>query len=280
MDDVTPKAFDGVVASPLAGRFGKPRSAGQTMVIDKGLGLTQTGDLLELAADYIDFVKLTFGTAALYTPALLRAKVNLIRSYGIDVYPGGTFLEVAMVQGALDVYLERVRSLGFNFVEVSDGTITLAPEARQAAIEKARQAGLQVITEVGKKEAGTHLDPDEAVWQVRADLAAGAVKVIIEGRESGKNAGIYDASGKIQAGALDRIAAGVPDRCTIMWEAPLKAQQEELIAWFGPNVNLGNIPPEEVLAVEALRRGLRGDTLRLALGPAGGVVLETAAGRD
>ena len=113
------KAFDGVIEAPLPGRTAKPRHHGQTMVIDKGLGLSQTGDLLELAAEYIDFWKFTFGTAALYTPELLRAKVNLIRSYGVDVYPGGTFLEVALTQGALEPYLERSRAMGFTCIEMS-----------------------------------------------------------------------------------------------------------------------------------------------------------------
>lgn len=113
------RAFDGVIASPLAGRSAKPRRQGQTMIIDKGLGLSQTGDLLEMACDYIDYVKFTFGTAALYTTALLRAKIALIRSYGIDVYPGGTFLEIAMTQDRLDQYLQRSRDMGFTFIEMS-----------------------------------------------------------------------------------------------------------------------------------------------------------------
>jgi phosphosulfolactate synthase len=250
------------------------------MIIDKGLGLSQTGDLLEMASDYIDYIKFTFGTAALYSQALLRAKIALIRSYGINVYPGGTFFEVAVTQGKVDAYLHRCKDLGFTCIEVSDGTITLAPEARRQAIARAREFGLQVVTEVGKKAAGSVFDPDEAVRQIRADLEAGAVKVIVEGRESGKNAGVYDAQGKIADAALDRIVAGAGDPGVLMWEAPLKVQQEELIIRFGPDVNLGNIPPEEALALEALRRGLRGDTLRLALGQSGGVVIETAAGGD
>ena len=112
------KAFDGVVTSPLPGRSEKPRQLGQTMLIDKGLGLSQTGDLLEMAADYIDYVKFTFGTTALYSTALLRAKVALIRSYGIHVYPGGTFFEIAMVQDRLTQYLQRCKDIGFNYIEM------------------------------------------------------------------------------------------------------------------------------------------------------------------
>jgi phosphosulfolactate synthase len=259
------RAFDGVITTPLAGRLAKPRRNGHTMIIDKGLGLSQTGDLLELASEYIDFIKLTFGTPALYPTALLRAKIALIQSYGIDTYPGGTFFEIAMTQGALEGYLQQAKSLGFTYIEVSDGTIELDPADRRAAIGIAREFGFRVITEVGKKESGVHLDPAEALELIRSDLETGADKVIVEGRESGKGAGIYDADGRARTDDLEAIVAGLHDPGLLMWEAPLKAQQEALIARFGTNVNLGNIPPEEALAVEALRRGLRGDTLRLAL---------------
>lgn len=258
------KAFDGVITSPLAGRTSKPRDSGQTMLLDKGMGLSQTGDLLELAADYIDYIKFTFGSAALYPPAVLRAKIGLIRSYGIDVYPGGTFLEIALTQGRLDDYLRRCKEVGFTHIEVSDGTIDLDPGARREAIAKAREYDFPVITEVGKKD-GAPLDPGEALEQVLADLEAGAAKVILEGRESGKGAGIYDARGKLQDDDLERLVQGLPDPDVLMWEAPLKEQQEQLITRFGPNVNLGNIKPEDALALEALRLGLRGDTLKLAL---------------
>lgn len=235
------------------------------MLIDKGLGLSQTGDLLELAAEYVDYIKLGFGTAALYPTPLLRAKIGLIRSYGIDVYPGGTFLEVAITQGALNGYLDRAKSIGFTCIEVSDGTITLSPTERWRAIQAARDLGLVVITEVGKKDGEIELEPAEAIRQIEADLAAGAARVIVEGRESGKGVGVYDQDGKLKADYPEQIMAGVADATKIMWEAPLKSQQEELIARFGSDVSLGNIAPSDVLAVESLRRGLRGDTLRLAL---------------
>ncbi|HWI60896.1 MAG TPA: phosphosulfolactate synthase [Symbiobacteriaceae bacterium] len=212
-----------------------------------------------------DFIKFTFGSAALYPPALLRAKIALIRSYGVNVYPGGTFFEVALTQDRVEQYFHRCRDLGFNYIEVSDGTVEVAPDVRRRAIAQAAALGFTVITEVGKKEAGSALDPADAVPQILADLGAGAAKVIVEGREGGKGAGLYDASGKLRDDDLEQLVAGVPDPAVLMWEAPLKSQQEILIARFGPNVNLGNIPPDEALAVEALRVGLRGDTLRLAL---------------
>lgn len=235
------------------------------MIIDKGLGLDQTRALLELAGEYIDYIKLGFGTAALYPERILREKVALIREHGAEPYPGGTFLEVAVLQGRLDAYLEASWELGFRTVEVSDGTIELGPRAREHAIQSARALGFAVITEVGKKDGALELDPAAALAQLRADLAAGASKVILEGRESGKGVGIYDREGRLNLGAVERLVAGLPDPGVVMWEAPLKAQQQELIALFGPNVDLGNVAPDEVIALEALRCGLRSDTLRLAL---------------
>lgn len=260
-----PYAYAGAVEHPLAGRRAKPRSAGQTMVIDKGLGLAETRDLLELAGPYIDYIKLGFGTAALYPERLLRAKVELIRSFGVEPYPGGTFLEVALLQGRLEAYLRASWALGFTTIEVSDGTIDLSPAERAAAIAAARSLGFDVITEVGKKDGASELDASAALAQVRADLAQGACKVILEGRESGKGVGIYDDRGRLKKDDLAPLIAGLERPDAVMWEAPLKAQQQELIALFGPNVNLGNVAPGEVMALEALRCGLRGDTLRLAL---------------
>lgn len=258
-------AFGGVVESPLEGRSAKPRTTGHTMVIDKGLGLSQTSDLLELASPYIDYVKLGFGTAALYPSQLLRAKVSLVRSYGVGIYPGGTFLEVAVTQDALAGYLRRVKEFGFTHVEVSDGTISLTPEERAVAIARARDLGLEVVTEVGKKDGAVLIDPEEALAQIQADLEHGACKVIIEGRESGKGVGIYDEAGRVKKGELEAIVAGLNDPSILMWEAPHKAQQEELLIRFGPDVSLGNIAPAEIMAVEALRCGLRGDTLKEGL---------------
>ncbi|HYF92576.1 MAG TPA: phosphosulfolactate synthase [Symbiobacteriaceae bacterium] len=155
--------------------------------------------------------------------------------------------------------------IGKTLIEVSDGTITLTTDQRHRAVDLALAYGFRVVTEVGKKESGAELDPDDAIAQVLADLSAGAEKVIVEGRESGKGVGFYDAQGRLRGDDLDRVAAGIPDPSVLIWEAPLKSQQEALIARFGPDVNLGNIQPEEALAVESLRLGLRGDTLRLAL---------------
>jgi len=258
------KAWDGVIRMPIAGRTRPPRAAGLTMVIDKNLGLRQLADLLELAGDYVDVIKLTFGTSAFYDAPLLKAKTAKVRARGIDIMPGGTFLEVALWQGVLDGYLRRARSLGFTMIEVSDGTIDVDPATRADAIERCRDRGFKVVSEVGKKDPTDVVPLAELHRQIRDDLAHGASKVIIEAREAGKGVGIFDKEGKTRADEMENIVAGVADPGALIWEAPLKNQQQDLILRFGPNVNLGNIPPEEVLALEALRQGVRGDTLKRA----------------
>jgi len=257
------KAWEGVIETPICGRLGKPRATGWTMVIDKGLGLLETADWLELTADYIDLLKLTFGTSALYPTAVIKKKIALVRECGVGVMPGGTLAEVALGQGRWDAYLERAGQLGFDTLEISDGTIDLAAERRCAGILSARDRGFRVITEVGKKHPADQCTLEIQAEQAMADLQAGAAMVIVEGRESGKGVGIYGAEGEIRGDRLAVLARQMPVT-RVIWEAPLKGQQEELIVAFGPNVNLGNIPPGEVLALEALRVGLRGDTLRAA----------------
>lgn len=235
------------------------------MVIDKGLGLNETKDLFEVAGSYIDFLKLGFGTSALYSRGLLEEKINLANSFGVSIYPGGTFLEIAVLQNKLKEYIRMVSKLGYSAIEVSDGTVNISPEVRERAILMALDAGLKVLTEVGKKNLQDKAHIDHYVGQIRKDLDCGAFRVIIEGRESGKNAGFYDEKGQFIADEVEQILEAAGDPRLLIWEAPLKQQQQELITRFGPNVNLGNIPSSEVLALEALRVGLRGDTLRSKL---------------
>lgn len=261
----TKKAWLGVVDFPFPGRASKTREKGITMVIDKGLGLMETKDLLEVGADYIDFLKLGFGTSAFYSENFLRQKLELVHSYSVDIYPGGTFLEVAVWQDQLDCYLDRAKDLGFKTLEVSDGTIKLAAEKRKEIIKKAVDKGFRILTEVGKKDPGEEIKEEERLEQIKEDLENGAWKVIVEGRESGKGIGIYDKNGCIKEESFQKLLNGLRDIEQIIWEAPLKNQQQELILQFGPNVNLGNIQSNEVLSLEALRVGLRGDTLQAAL---------------
>ena len=258
------RAWQDVVHMPIAGRLDKPRALGWTMVIDKGLSLTETENLLSVAADYIDVIKLAFGTSALYRRSLLEDKIRLIQGFGVGVMPGGTLGEIALCQGSWPAYLDQAARFGFDFLEISDGTIPLDGENRRAAIMTAREKGFSVISEVGKKHPEDQQPLEEEMHQALLDLACEARMVIIEGRESGKGIGIYDAQGGICDAGLNRLADGLPME-KVIWEAPLKPQQETMILRYGPNVNLGNIPPGDVLALEALRLGLRGDTLRMAM---------------
>lgn len=148
------RAWDGVISFPYSGRSLKPRTTGLTMVIDKGLGKNALKDLIHSSGDYIDLIKLTFGTSAFYERSRLEKKIGLITSNGIDVMPGGTFFEVAVWQDKLEAYFQRAKDLGFTAVEISDGTIELSPEKRGAAIRKAVASGLKVVTEVGKRIHG------------------------------------------------------------------------------------------------------------------------------
>jgi len=258
------KAWENVIDSPIKGRTQKPRENGITMVIDKGLGLNEIKDLISLAGDYIDIIKLTFGTSAFYEEKLLKEKNKLITQAEIDVMPGGTFLEVAIWKNVYEKFLERAKELGFTAIEVSDGTIEIDLEERKKIIKKAVNMGFKVISEVGKKDPNEKISIPLMHKEILSDLECGAFKVIVEAREAGRGVGIYDSEGKIKEEEIDKIISGVKDVNCLIWEAPHKNQQQYLILRFGLNVNLGNIPPDEVLALEALRQGLRGDTLKRA----------------
>jgi phosphosulfolactate synthase len=255
-------AWEGVIAPPVPERLRKPREGGWTMVIDKVLGLHAVDDLMQVAAPAIDVIKLTFGTSAFFAFDVLKEKVRTITAHGVACMPGGTLGEVALWQGAYDRYLDRARELGFGALEVSDGTIELDATRRRAAIEAAVKAGFRVLSEVGKKDPQDAQPMSLLAAEVNADLDHGAFMVIMEAREAGKGVGIYDDSGLPKAADIDAFLAGVRDPSRVLWEAPLGSQQRYLIGRFGPNVNLGNVAPEDILALEALRTGLRGDTLR------------------
>ncbi|MEW6172731.1 MAG: phosphosulfolactate synthase [Bacillota bacterium] len=250
---------------PCDRSLARPRKAGITMVIDKGLGMVETRDLLEVAGGYIDFIKLGFGTAALYDPVFLETKVDLVRSFGIEIYPGGTFLEIAMARRRLPECLKQLSEMGFSAVEISDGSLDFDQKSRARAIHLARSAGFIVLAEVGKKNPRFCLGPLEMARQVALDRKAGAEWVILEGRENGCGTGIYDAQGRLKETVFQAFLTAVAEPSTIIWEAPRKSQQVRLINRFGPDVNLGNVPPGEVLTLEAMRRGLRGDTIGLII---------------
>jgi phosphosulfolactate synthase len=236
------------------------------MIMDKGMGLGDTLEMLSVAGKYIDFIKFAFGTSALYNGDLLKKKIELIKSYDIQVYPGGTFLEIAIMQKKMAQFLDRAKELGFSAIEVSDGTIHMSPDLRSQAITMASEMGFQVISEVGKKDIQENLSADTIIAQLKFDLICGSSLVILEARESGLGIGIFNEKGDIKNDFFEYILSNVENSGSIMWEAPLKKQQQDLIIRFGPNVNLGNIPPAEALALESLRVGYRGDTLKTVIG--------------
>ena len=244
-------------------RTAKPRHAGVTMVIDTGLGLSQCGDLLEMADRWIDHWKLSFGTSALLPKPVLAKKLDLIRSAGILTFPGGTMFEATIVRRHCRHYMRSALGMGFTAVEISEGSIDLSPDRRRAAIECALDHDLMVITEVGKKDPSAQPSPEQLADQALQDLEWGASWVVVEGRESGTGVGMYDAVGRIDMEAVERVAERVGDAIDrLVWEAPLADQQKMLIGRFGLNVGLGNIDPTRILALEALRTGLRFETLQ------------------
>lgn len=252
-----------LLLDPSGTREGKPRSAGRTMVIDKGIGLGAFADMLETSASYIDLIKIGFGTSPLYPIPLLMKKIELAKARDVVIYPGGTFLEVAVRTGETKSFFDMAVELGFNGIEVSDGTIDLPRNLRGELIRRGLDLGLTVVTEYGKKAWGSLIEVDHFLSVFFHDVEYGADLVIVEARESGRGVGLFDEQGKCRDGTLKEMLdkAGNPDR--LMWEAPQKNQQVHLLKTIGPRVNLGNIPMDDVLSLECLRRGLRSDTFVL-----------------
>ncbi|MGB9837838.1 phosphosulfolactate synthase [Methanothermobacter sp.] len=243
-------------------RRGKPRKNGITMVLDKGMGIKTARDLMEISSDYVDFIKFGWGTLPLHRRDAVIEKIEMYRSFDVEAYPGGTLFEIAYLNDKIQEYLDEARSLGFETLEISNGTVEIETDEKCELIEKAIDDGFQIISEVGKKDPVRDrlLSPEDRVELVRADLKAGASMVLMEARESGHNIGIYDENGNIKVEEFNQLLNELPqDR--IIWEAPQKNQQVYFILKIGPDVNLGNIPPEEITALETIRRGLRGDTL-------------------
>lgn len=242
----------------LPERSGKPRDTGLTSVLDRGLAIADVDALVEVAGGSVDLVKLGWGTALV--TGNLEAKLDRYRTHGLPVTFGGTLTEAAIRDGRLDEYAAWLRELGITHVEVSDGTIDLAPERKHEVIRRLVDDGFTVLSEVGSKDAEEIMAPYRWVELIEAELAAGAWKVIAESRESG-TAGIYRADGEVRMGLIDEIAHAIPvDR--LLFEAPQKDQQVFFLQRFGHEVNLGNIAPGDVLSLETLRLGLRSDTMR------------------
>jgi len=252
------------IVDPVKGRKDKPRKTGLTMVLDKGLGLNELDDILLMGGEYIDFIKFSFGTSFVCPLEVVKKKIEKIKKWSIKVFPGGTLFEIAVTQNKINEYLFKAKQLGFNAVEISNGSITYDGNLRKEVIGKARDLGFMVLTEVGKKDKAKSLPVKSMVNQLKSDIKNGAGLVIIEARESGKNISIYEEDGSVNTGKFEKLYKGIGNwEENILWEAPLKKQQVFMIKKFGPNVNLGNINAGEVNSLETLRRGLRGDTFKL-----------------
>jgi phosphosulfolactate synthase len=240
----------------LPQRSEKPRDTGLTHVLDRGLSMRQVDDLVEVAGDSVDIVKLGWGTAL--ATGNLKPKLERLREHGIPVVLGGTLTELAIRQQRVDGLIAWLRELGLRHVEVSDGTIALDPEEKRGLIRRLAKE-FTVFSEVGSKDAEEIMAPYRWVEQIEAELDAGAWKVITEARESG-TAGIYRHDGEVRMGLIDEIAHAV-DPTRLLFEAPRKDQQVFFLRRFGPDTNLGNIAPDDVLSLETLRLGLRSDTM-------------------
>jgi len=256
---MTRKAFEII---DVVNRAEKPRDVGLTMVLDKGLGYHAAQDLMEYASEYIDIIKLGWGTHRLCSEEIVKRKIQLYSDNSILVSNGGTLFEIAYLQRKVDEFFVYARQVGLSSIEISDGSIRISREERSEIIRKCKNMGFEVFTEVGKKDPleDAGLTIDYRLKEAKSDLDAGATKVIMEARESGKGIGVYDKEGKIKEDMVQKLTEGIGLK-NIMFEAPEKSQQVYLILNLGPEVNLGNIKPEDVIPLETLRRGLRGDTL-------------------
>ncbi len=238
----------------------KPRSKGITMVMDKGLSIEEAKNLMSVAHPHVDIVKLGFGTS--FVTPNLREKIEVYQKYEIPVYFGGTLFEAFLVRNQFNDYISVCKDFGISYMEVSDGSITIPHAEKCGYIEKLTKHGT-VLSEVGSKDAEHIIPPYKWIELMRAELAAGSTYVIAEAREAG-NVGIYRGSGEVREGLVQEILTQIPEE-KILWEAPQKAQQLYFIELIGCNVNLGNIAPHEMIALEAMRIGLRGDTFDLFL---------------
>ncbi|MEO9211072.1 MAG: phosphosulfolactate synthase [Ginsengibacter sp.] len=238
----------------------KPRSSGITMVMDKGLSVEEAKNLISVAHPHIDIIKLGFGTA--YVTLNLREKIELYQGANIPVYFGGTLFEAFLIRNQFEDYVALCKDYDITHMEVSDGSIIIPHTEKCGYIEKLTQHGT-VLSEVGSKDATHIMPPYKWIQQMKAELEAGSTYVIAEAREAG-NVGVYRGTGEVREGLVQEILTQIPGD-KILWEAPQKGQQLYFLELGGCNVNLGNIAPSEVIPLETMRIGLRGDTFHLYL---------------
>ncbi|HET9322604.1 MAG TPA: phosphosulfolactate synthase [Gaiellaceae bacterium] len=250
--------FDGFLDVPA--RSPKPRRSGLTHVIDKGLNLREIEGMFDTGGDYVDIVKLGWGTS--YVTNNLEKKIALYRSLSTPVVCGGTLFEAVYARGKLDEYKSWLTEQRFSHVEISDGAVEIPRERKLELIAEFAE-DFTVLSEVGSKDAEVNFAPYLWVEWIKEELGAGSWKVITEARESG-TAGIFRPTGEMRTGLIDEIAHDIAID-DLIFEAPTKAAQAWFVKHFGPEVNLGNIPPEEVIPLETLRLGLRADTIKEVL---------------
>jgi phosphosulfolactate synthase len=246
--------------SQIPARNLKPRTNGVTMVMDKGLSINEVHNFMSIAHPHVDIVKLGFGTS--FVTPNLREKIEAYQTYDVPVYFGGTLFEAFLIRNQFDDYIAICRDYGIAYMEVSDGSIDIPHAEKCGYIEKLTKYGT-ILSEVGSKDAEHIIPPYKWIQLMRAELEAGSSYVIAEARESG-NVGIYRGTGEVREGLVQEILTQIPGE-RILWEAPQKAQQLYFLELLGCNVNLGNIAPTEVIPLEAMRIGLRGDTFHLYL---------------
>jgi phosphosulfolactate synthase len=241
-------------------RTAKPRGHGITMVMDKGLSIEEAKNFMSIGHPHVDVVKLGFGTS--YVTPNLKEKLAVYKSYNMPVYFGGTLFEAFLIRNQFEDYINVCKEFEVSYMEVSDGSITIPHAEKCGYIEQLSKHGV-VLSEVGSKDAAHIIPPYKWIELMQAELNAGSAYVIAEAREAG-NVGIYRGTGEVREGLVQEILTKIPAE-KILWEAPQKAQQLYFLELIGCNVNLGNIAPNEILALEAMRIGLRGDTFELYL---------------
>jgi len=240
----------------LPERSTKPRETGLTMVMDKGISIREAEDFLSNSFPYVDIVKLGFGTS--YVTPNLKEKLKIYKEAGIKYYFGGTLFEAFIYRDQFEDYVNLIDEFELDLVEVSDGCLEIEHELKCDYINQLTQKGVKVLSEVGSKDETKILAPYQWIALINKELEAGSWKVIAEARESG-NMGIYRASGEVRMGLVNEVLHEI-DGTKLIWEAPQKQQQAWFIKLCGANVNLGNIAVNDVIPLETLRLGLRGDT--------------------
>ncbi len=245
----------------LPERTGKPRQLGFTMAMDKGLSIRQAEDFMSVSAAHVDIVKLGWATS--YVTPNLKEKIKVYTNAGVPVYFGGTLFEAFIIRDQFDDYRKLLDTFNLTYAEVSDGSIDLDHDMKCEYIQKLKSQ-VTVLSEVGSKDADKIIPPYRWIELMQKELEAGAWKVIGEAREGG-NVGLFRGTGEPRSGLVQEILTKIPFE-KIIWEAPQKAQQVWFIKLLGANVNLGNIAPEEVVPLETIRLGLRGDTFLHFLG--------------